>query len=596
MTTALPLGLLEVSGLIRPSGSSAGDEYMFRHTLMQETVYGTLLRGERSDLHRAVGRAIQRAYSNGAEELASVLAEHFLKGNEPTEAVTYFKAAGDQAARVHATAEAMEHYGQALSLAKQGFGEAGDVEYLYERRGRMFELSGRYEEALENYRECEEFGREISDVRLELRGMVRRGNLYCFPNPVMNPVKGEALALETLERAREVGDRETECLALWNLMKKSEFAEEYQQAAEVGRQALDLAEELGLDSQRAFIMNDLSGIYLSTANLEESWRLNQQAKALWQELDNLPMLTDSLGNEIVIHMFRGDYDKALEVSHQGTQLSEKINNLWGQSYNRYFVYWVYFERGQIDQAFETARRCVEFGEQAGFVVPSVQTIAEIALMHAYMGEQELARERQKEAVHNAEKYFPEWNAAILALNMLGEVWSGRMDRAGEILSEIQRQGKPDRGQFVSYLEFTQALSIPETLLAQGKPEPAMRQAKASIEAMKRQGAIFTRADLQLLYGRALRELGRQEEARQALEEGRRLAEKIGSRRVEWRILAVLAGLAEEEGRSTEAERLVDRALELVDFIAEHSESPAQRESFLSQDHVRALFSMRNDAD
>lgn len=171
-----------------------------------------------------------------------------------------------------------------------------------------------------------------------------------------------------------------------------------------------------------------------------------------------------------------------------------------------------------------------------------------------------------------------------------------MDRAGEILSEIQRQGKPDRGQFVSYLEFTQALSIPETLLAQGKPEPAMRQAKASIEAMKRQGAIFTRADLQLLYGRALRELGRQEEARQALEEGRRLAEKIGSRRVEWRILAVLAGLAEEEGRSTEAERLVDRALELVDFIAEHSESPAQRESFLSQDHVRALFSMRNDAD
>ncbi len=595
MTSVLPLGLLEVSGLIRQAGGSTEDEYMFRHTLMQETVYGTLLRDERSDLHRAVGRAMERAFSNGLDERASVLAGHFLKGDERADAARYFKKAGDQAARVYALAEALEHYGQALKLAKEGFGEEGDLKHLYRRRGRMFELSGRYEDAVASYVQCEKFGRETGDAGLELRGMVRRANLYCFPNPVMDLKKGRALSNRTLERARQVGDREIECLAIWNLMKIHEFTEEYEQAAQLGQQALELAEELGLDSQRAFITNDLAAISLTFGDLTDGWRLNREAQVLWKELDNLPMLTDSLANEMVFHIFGGEYDQALEVSRQAGELSEKINNLWGQSYSRYLVYWVHFERGEIARGLETARRCIEYGDRAGFVVPSVQTLAEIGVMYAYMGQHDLALETLEQAIENGEKHFPDWQSGILAFKMLGHAWAGELDQAQVILSEVQKSREPEERRVVSFLEFSYSVSIPELALRQGDPEFALREAEWSIDAFDKRGMLFPRADVLYLRGSALMALERYEEAREALTEADRIAEKIGSRRVRWRVLAALAELAQQEGREDRADRLREQAGQIVRFIADHSESQTQRESFLDQDHVKALLAGRGDA-
>lgn len=588
MTSLLPLGLLEVSGLIRQAGSGGEDEYMFRHTLMQETVYGTLLRGERTDLHRAVGRAMERAYSNGVEERASVLAGHFLKGDERADAARYFKKAGDQAARVYAMAEALEHYGQALELAKEGFGEDGDLEYLYRRRGRMFELSGRYEDAVSNYEQCEDLGRETSDARLELSGMVRRANLYCFPNPVMDLREGRALSNRTLERARQVGEREIECLALWNLMKINEYTEDYEEAAQLGNQALELAQELGLDSQQAFITNDLAAIYLTFGNLEEGRRLNRQAQVLWEDLDNMPMLTDSLANEMVLHIFGGEYDKALKVSRQAGELSEKINNLWGQSYSRYVVYWVHYDRGEIARALETARRCIEYGDQAGFVVPSVQTLAEIGVMYAYMGQYELALENLEKAVENGEKHFPDWQSGILAFKMLGHTWAGELDQAQELLSEVQEGRRPKERRVISFLEFSYSVSIPELALRQGDPEFALRETEWSIEEFEKRGMLFPRVDVLFLRGSALMATERYEEALETLNEANRIAERIGSRRVQWRVLAALAQLAEREGQEDKAGRHREQASRIIRFIADHSESQAQRHSFLELDRVRAV--------
>lgn len=595
MTNSLPLGLLEVSGLIRQSGGAAGDEYMFRHTLMQETVYGTLLREQRTDLHRAVGRAIERTYTNGMDERASVLAEHFLKGGERSRAAKYFKQAGDRAGRVYATAEALEHYGKALELAKQGFGGDGDVEYLYERRGRMLELAGRFQDATVNYQDCEEYGREISDPRIELRGMVRRASLYCYPNPVMDLAQGEALTNATLARAREVGDREIECLALWTLLKKDEYLEDYEHAAEVGRQALKLAEELGLDSLRAFIANDLTPILMSTGNMDDGWRLNQEAQALWTELDNLPMLTDSLSNEMVIHVFRGKYDRALAVSKQARELSEKINNLWGQSYSRYVLYWVHFDRGEIALALETARLCLDYGERAGFVVPLTQTMAEIGLMHAYVGEYELAIQTLEKAVENADKYMSEWKSAVLAIKMLVHTWAGQLDLALGLSEAVQADRVPDEKPFFSLLEFVFALSLPELELARGDPEAALRGTESSLKNFERHGMLFAQADVRYLRARAHLELGRYEAAGESLREADRLCEKLGSRRVQWRVLAAMAGLAETGGDREQARELRERAVEIIHFIGDHLESPAQRDSFLSREPVRAVLAGAQDA-
>ena len=93
-----------------------------------------------------------------------------------------------------------------------------------------------------------------------------------------------------------------------------------------------------------------------------------------------------------------------------------------------------------------------------------------------------------------------------------------------------------------------------------------------------------------LKGRALVSLGQREEGRRILEEARDEAERLGSRRVLWRILASLAELADE----SEAGVLRQQARDIIHIIAGHIGSETLRASFLGTAQIRALFAAGGD--
>ena len=110
---------LEAVGLIKLAQTHPELEFMFRHALVQEAAYNSLLLEDRKKLHRQVGEAIERTYSDRLEELASTLADHFVKAEEIDKAVHYLILAGDKARDLHAHQEAINHYQQALELLKE---------------------------------------------------------------------------------------------------------------------------------------------------------------------------------------------------------------------------------------------------------------------------------------------------------------------------------------------------------------------------------------------------------------------------------------------------------------------------------------------
>ncbi len=62
MTLVSQLTTLEFAGLIRLAQVQPELEYVFRHALVQEAAYASLLRQDRRDLHRAVGETLERLY------------------------------------------------------------------------------------------------------------------------------------------------------------------------------------------------------------------------------------------------------------------------------------------------------------------------------------------------------------------------------------------------------------------------------------------------------------------------------------------------------------------------------------------------------
>ena len=93
------------------------DRYTFRHVLLREVVYDDLLPGERSELHRAVARALEaRLPGDGGPGLAAAVAHHFHRSGDQPEALRTAILAADAATAAHAEADAAQFLERALEL------------------------------------------------------------------------------------------------------------------------------------------------------------------------------------------------------------------------------------------------------------------------------------------------------------------------------------------------------------------------------------------------------------------------------------------------------------------------------------------------
>jgi class 3 adenylate cyclase/tetratricopeptide (TPR) repeat protein len=115
--TARALGLAEASGLVRFVAVSSESTYRFRHVLIQEAAYDSLLKADRRRLHRRVGEALE-AEGGGErrEELAPLLGLHFERAGDVDRGVHYLQLAGRHALRARAVKEARELLDHAAAL------------------------------------------------------------------------------------------------------------------------------------------------------------------------------------------------------------------------------------------------------------------------------------------------------------------------------------------------------------------------------------------------------------------------------------------------------------------------------------------------
>jgi class 3 adenylate cyclase/predicted ATPase/ABC-type transport system involved in cytochrome c biogenesis ATPase subunit len=114
-TTRL-LGQLETLGLLRREGVVPEATFTFKHAMIQEVAYSSLLKEERSRLHaRAAAWSLQAAVNADSGDLA-VLGHHYFCAGLTTEAVDAWLGAGKSALGRSANKEAAAHLRQALDL------------------------------------------------------------------------------------------------------------------------------------------------------------------------------------------------------------------------------------------------------------------------------------------------------------------------------------------------------------------------------------------------------------------------------------------------------------------------------------------------
>jgi tetratricopeptide (TPR) repeat protein len=116
MTTKNELGTLEASGLIQIAAVQPELEYLFRHALVQDAAYSSLLKQDRRALHKLAAESLLAVYPERQRELAAVIAMHFDQAGDLARAAEHYASAGEHALERFAQREAVNFFKRAIEL------------------------------------------------------------------------------------------------------------------------------------------------------------------------------------------------------------------------------------------------------------------------------------------------------------------------------------------------------------------------------------------------------------------------------------------------------------------------------------------------
>jgi class 3 adenylate cyclase len=108
------LALLIEHDVVRPIGSAGGGRYEFKHALLRDAAYESMLFSVRRRLHEACGRRLEELFPDVARTEPELLAQHFRLSGLSKEAVFYSEVAGDRATAACAFQEAIASYEEAI--------------------------------------------------------------------------------------------------------------------------------------------------------------------------------------------------------------------------------------------------------------------------------------------------------------------------------------------------------------------------------------------------------------------------------------------------------------------------------------------------
>lgn len=223
-----------------------GDLYLFKHALLREIAYESLLRGTRREHHGRIAEVLEQHWPELASTRPELLAQHHAAAQQVVKAVTYVERAAQLALSRFANAEAVAYMRQALTW-----------------------LDGMKEQ------------RERSEIEL-------RCNMFLIQALSMLTGLGSVEVERLIERSQilvdEIGDRSSGFLVLIMLCMYNQMQAHYEVAAELGRRALEQCEA---DDNPLYRMDALRVLGLVTHYLgkfQEARQYMEQSIALYDSL------------------------------------------------------------------------------------------------------------------------------------------------------------------------------------------------------------------------------------------------------------------------------------------------------------------------
>jgi class 3 adenylate cyclase/tetratricopeptide (TPR) repeat protein len=415
-------------------------QFAFLHVLVRDVAYGQLPRAERAGRHRRTAEWIESL--GRPEDHAEMLAHHYLSALELTRASGVedealvaragiaVRDAGDRALALNAFPAVVRFYTQALELSRADDPER--PEFLF-RLGRALHqtMDPQADEVLEN---------AVSEL-VAAGHAERAAEARTFLSELWWSRGQGVLALEQIERALGLvgdGDSEARVRVLARLSRRQMLADENEEAISTGREALAIAERLGLDELRADLLNSIGparvqiGDAGGMADLETSVEI---AVAL-----DSPIAAVSYNNLGAVYLYSGDVRRDQQLREESMRVGERFGDSRTLRFGRAVLLEHSYYGGRWEETMRGADAFLAECEAGAphYLEPTARLVR--ALISLACDDRETA---SRETLHaeriSRESNDPQMVTPSLAVRLRMELEAGSLDQAGAIAAELLEQ-------------------------------------------------------------------------------------------------------------------------------------------------------------
>lgn len=328
------LARLVAAGIVFPEERGLERSFNFKHALVRDAAYESLLLMRRREWHGRVAQALEQFFGDVAANEPELLAYHFGEAGLPALACKYRMRAGDQAVSRSAYVEAIAHFSAGLKLAEAmppPDGLRRQLEFWLKLGSASVVAHGlQSSEAETAYIKASEIGEQLGDGAASFQA---KWGLWINSNFSRKTVLARARAGELVSLAQQSGDRELLLEAYHCQFSTAYFRGDVREALEGCERVVTLYDM----KQHGHLAHAFGGhdpavcAHIQCAN---SWRLSgeelqakphyRQGMALAERLDHPNSLAHGLHNCGIGHQLGGEREATYAVAHRAVAQAEKF--------------------------------------------------------------------------------------------------------------------------------------------------------------------------------------------------------------------------------------------------------------------------------
>ncbi|MBN1180465.1 MAG: tetratricopeptide repeat protein [Anaerolineae bacterium] len=505
--------------------------YAFRHIITQETIYNSLLRSRRPDLHRTVGECIEHIYAAELDNYVEVLALHYDRARVREKALHYMLQAGQRAMDRFANREAIEYYSRALQLSQHLSGYEAERWNAAIGLGQVEQHIGEYDEAIACYRAAlDDWAGATFEAKAQV--MLKMGQVWDKRGNLEEAEGWQRQALFQLDRVEAaVPELRAQVYSEigWLTLRRGDL----NKAQEWLEKGLALVQ--GTEHYRVLssILNRLGGVHFYRGDYTHAATCVEQSLDVRQRQGDLVGYARSLNNLAQLKWASGDWDGALENYELAVERLEQIGEIEGLAQATTNLGVLYTDRGEWSKAEENLKRSFDIFQRVAYPYELAQTHMNLGRLYLLQGRWDASQHHLTTAIPMYAEAGARANVNLIdARYLLGRLYvaQGQLDaaeeQAGLCYELLENATGPDEKESIEWGRHEQLI---------GRIAQARGDLEAARQHLEHSATIFRERGSQLETGRAAYwngllalQMGQPQKALRELNEARLIFHQLGA--------------------------------------------------------------------